>query len=80
MGNKDKKFNPPAGYIIAVRSNVYAVRAVSLFLNIDAVTLADALERSGFQLIPDPFDLSADSKKVLEAEGAANGSSDTPAN
>lgn len=69
MGDKSKKFNPPAGYIIAVRANAYAVRSVALFLNLDPATLADALERSGFQLIPDPFDLSADSKKVIEAEG-----------
>lgn len=72
MGDKSKKFNPPAGYIIAVRSNAYAIRAVSLFLNLNPVLVADAMERAGFQLIPDPFDLSADSKKVLEAEGATN--------
>lgn len=75
--SKNKKFNPPAGYIIAVRSNAYAVRAVALFLNIEPVTLADALERSGFQLVPDPFDLSADAKKVIEAEGENN---ETPKN
>ena len=72
MGDKSKKFNPPAGYIIAVRSNAYAIRSVALFLNLDPATLADAMERSGFQLIPDPFDLSADAKKVIDAEGEAN--------
>lgn len=69
MGDKGKKFNPPAGYIVAVRSNVYAIRAVSLFLNLDPKLLADAMESAGFQLLPDPFDLSADAKKVIEAEG-----------
>jgi hypothetical protein len=43
-----------------------------LFLNLDPSTLADAMERAGFQLIPDPFDLSADAKKVIEAEGEQN--------
>lgn len=72
MSDKSKKFNPPAGYIVAVRSNVFAIRAVSLFLNLDPKLLADAMERAGFQLLPDPFDLSADSKKVIEAEGESN--------
>lgn len=72
MSDKSKKFNPPAGHIVAVRFNAYAIRAVSLFLNLDPATLADAMERAGFQLIPDPFDLSADAKKVIEAEGSGN--------
>lgn len=81
MGNKDKKFNPPTGYIVAVHSHIFAIKAVSQYLVEDPSGLAYALEKSGFQLVPDPFDLAADAGKViLEEERLKNGSSDTSTN
>lgn len=65
MSDKSKKFNPPAGYIVAVHQNALGIRAVAKELDIFPEVLATALERNGFQLVADPFDLSADAGKVI---------------
>jgi hypothetical protein len=33
-----------------------------------AETLAEAMDKAGFQLVPDPFNLTSDAKKVIEME------------
>lgn len=68
MSNKQNKFTPSAGYIVAVHNNVLGIRAVAQFLDIFPETLAEALEKAGFQLLPDPFDLSADAVKVIRLQ------------
>lgn len=68
MSDKSKKFNPPAGYVVAVHQNVLGIRAVAQTLDIFPEVLADAMEKAGFQLISDPFDLSADAGKVIRLQ------------
>ena len=65
MSDKSKKFQPSAGYIVAVHQNALGIRAVAQELDIFPEVLAGALERAGFQMIADPFDLSADAGKVI---------------
>lgn len=65
MSNKDNKFKPTSGFIVAVHQNILGIRAVAEKLDIYPENLATALETAGFQLIPDPFDLSADAGKVI---------------
>ena len=65
MSDKQKKFQPSAGYIVAVHQNILGIRAVASALDIFPETLASAMEKTGFQFIPDPFDLSADAGKVI---------------
>ena len=65
MSDKSKKFQPSSGYIVAVHQNALGIRAVAKELDIFPEVLAGALERAGFQMIADPFDLSADAGKVI---------------
>jgi hypothetical protein len=68
MSDKQKKFYPNPGYIVAVHQNTLAIRAVAEQLDIYPEELADCLEAAGFQMIPDPFDLSADANKLLRLQ------------
>jgi hypothetical protein len=95
MSDKSKKFEPSAGFVVSVHMNKLGIRAVAAELDgIFAEVLAEAMDRAGFQLVPDPFSLTSDAKKVIELEErqknagltlvkeAANDdpSGDTPAN
>lgn len=66
--SKNKKFVAPQGWITAVHVNMIGIKAISKALDIDTIKLAQALEETGFQLVPDPMDISADSHKVLIVE------------
>jgi hypothetical protein len=69
MSDKTKKFEPSAGFVVSVHMNKLGIRAVAAELNgIFAETLAEAMDRAGFQLVPDPFNLTNDAKKVIELE------------
>ena len=68
MSDKQKKFQPSQGFIIAVIQNAQAIRVVSEALDIFPETLGEALERTGFQLVADPFDLTADATKLIIAQ------------
>ena len=68
MSDKQKKFQPSAGYMVAVHQNILGIRAVAKELDIFPRALASALERAGFQMMADPFDLSADAGKVIELQ------------
>lgn len=68
MSDKQKKFQPSAGYIVAVHQNALGIRAVAQALDMFPEVLADALEQAGFQLIADPFDLSADASKLIKLQ------------
>lgn len=64
--SKQKRFEPSMGYIVAINVHEVAVRRLSRELDIEPVALGQALERSGYKLEPDPFDISADTWKVVQ--------------
>jgi hypothetical protein len=95
MSDKTKKFEPSAGFVVSVHMNKLGIRAVAAELDgIFAEVLAEAMDKAGFQLVPDPFNLTNDAKKVIELEerqknagltlvkevGDDDASGDTPAN
>jgi hypothetical protein len=65
MSNKDNKFQPDAGFVVAVHQNVLGVRAVASALDVFPEALAEAMSKMGFQFIPDPFNLSSDAGKLI---------------
>ena len=69
MSDKQKKFQPTMGFIVSVHQNVLGIRSVSKALgDIFPERLGEALEMAGYQLIPDPFDLSADATKLIKLQ------------
>ena len=69
MSDKSKKFEPSAGFVVSVHMNKLGIRAVAAELDgIFAEALAEAMDKAGFQLVPDPFNLTNDAKKVIELE------------
>ena len=68
MSDKQNKFKPSAGFVIAVIQNAQAIRLLAEALESYPETVGEALEKIGFQLIADPFDLSADATKLLIAQ------------
>lgn len=68
MRDKQKKFTPSAGFVIAVIQNAQAIRLLSEALDSYPETIGEALEKIGFQLVADPFDLSSDATKLLIAQ------------
>lgn len=73
MSDKQKKFVPSAGYIVSVHQVALGVRAVAKELDIFPEVLAEACERAGFQLLADPFDLSADAAKLIKLQSRQEG-------
>jgi hypothetical protein len=72
VSDKSKKFEPSAGFVVSVHMNKLGIRAVAAELNgVFAEVLAEAMDRAGFQLVPDPFNLTNDAKKVIEMEERA---------
>jgi hypothetical protein len=63
--SKNKPFQPPVGFIVAVHQNIFAARMLGDELGIPALQIAKALERAGFYLVADIMDLSADTAKVI---------------
>lgn len=63
--SKQKRFEPPAGFIVAVHQNIFACEAVGKYLDLPSVIIAQALEEAGFMLVADPMDISADTAKVI---------------
>lgn len=68
MSDKQKKFEPSMGWLVAINYQQVAVDRVAGELGIDAVELGQALDRAGYLLEPDPFGYSSDTYKVLEIE------------
>jgi len=69
VSDKAKKFQPSAGFVVSVHMNKLGIRAVAAELDgIFAEVLAEAMDKAGFQLVPDPFNLTSDAKKVIEME------------
>lgn len=63
--SKQKRFEPPAGFIVAVHQNMFGCKAVAQALDLQPVKVAQALEQAGFMLVADPMDISADTAKVI---------------
>lgn len=73
MSNQ-KKFKAPQGWVTAVHVNAIGITETAKRLNILPSKLAQAMEDTGFQMLPDPMDISADTAKVmLIEEKKANG-------
>ena len=70
MSNKDNKFQPDAGFVVAVHQNILGIRAVASALDVFPEALAEAMATMGFQFIPDPFNLSSDAGKVIKLQNA----------
>lgn len=68
MSDKQKKFQPNVGFVVAVHQNVIGIRSVAKALDIYPEKLGEALEMAGYQLVVDPFDLSADATKVIRLQ------------
>jgi hypothetical protein len=68
MSDKQKKFVPSAGYIVSVHQNALGIRAVAQELDVFPEALAQAMERAGFQMHADPFDLSSDAGKLIQLQ------------
>jgi hypothetical protein len=67
MSNQ-KKFKAPQGWVTAVHVNAIGITETAKRLNISPSALAQAMEETGFQMLPDPMDISADTAKVLLIE------------
>lgn len=68
MSDKSKKFQPSAGFVVAVHMNKLGIRATAQELDIHPEILAEALDKAGFQVVPDPFNLTNDAGKVIAME------------
>ena len=66
--SKQKKFKAPQGWVTAVHINAIGISEVAKRLEIEPSALAIAMEESGFQMLPDPMDISADTAKVMIIE------------
>jgi hypothetical protein len=60
-----KKFEPSMGYMVTIDQQCHAVVRLAGLIEIDPVVLGQSLEKSGYRLEADPFDLSADTWKVV---------------
>lgn len=68
MSDKQKKFEPSIGWIVAVNHQQVSIVRLAEALNIDPVEAGKALDKAGYMLTPDPFGYAGDSYKVLEIE------------
>jgi hypothetical protein len=68
VSDKQKKFEPSMGWLVAINYQQVAMDRVAKELGIDSVQLGQALERAGYLLEPDPFGYSSDTWKVLQIE------------
>lgn len=68
--SKNKKFQAPQGFIVAVHQNIFGCVELAKELKSNPILIAEALERAGFMLSPDPMDISADTAKVLKIEAS----------
>jgi hypothetical protein len=63
--SKENKFNPPVGYIVTIHEHIGRIHALASKLGQDPYEIAQVLESVGLSLVTDPFDMSADSGKVI---------------
>lgn len=65
MSKKENKFEPSNGLKVAVHFNIIGIRSTAKELDVFPEVLAEALDRAGFMLVPDPFNMSSDAGKVI---------------
>jgi len=63
--SKNKPFQPPAGFIIGVHQNIFAIRGLAEELGLTPHIVAKALETAGYALVADIMDLTGDAAKVI---------------
>ena len=68
MSKKENKFKPSAGFVVAVHMNSLGIRAVADELEMFPEALGEAMDRAGFQLIADPFNLTADATGLIKLQ------------
>jgi len=68
MSKKENKFKPSAGFVVAVHMNSLGIRAVAKELDIFPEELGEAMDRAGFQLIADPFNLTTDATGLIKLQ------------
>ena len=68
MSDKQKKFEPSMGWLVAVNYQQVAFDRVATELGISSIELGQALDRAGYILEPDPFGYASDTWKVAEIE------------
>lgn len=68
MSDKQKKFQPSMGWIVAINYLQVALDRVSKELEMDPIKLGQALDRAGYQLEPDPFNFMSDTWKLFDVE------------
>jgi len=66
--SKNKKFQPPAGFVVGVHLNMLGIRALAEKLSLSPYKVAKACEEAGVALVADIMDLSGDSARVLLLE------------
>lgn len=68
MSKKENKFKPSAGFVVAVHMNSLGIRAVAEELEMFPEVLGEALDRAGFQLVADPFNLTSDATGLIKLQ------------
>ena len=69
MSDKQKRFEPSMGWLVAINQQQVALDRVAKELNMDSVVVGQALDKAGYSLEADPFGYMSDTWKVLEIEG-----------
>jgi hypothetical protein len=68
MSDKQKKFEPSMGWLVAINYQQVALDRVSKELKLDSVIVGKALESAGYMFEHDPFGYMTDTWKVAEIE------------
>ena len=68
MSKKENKFQPSAGFVVAVHINSLGIRAVAKELDIFPEVLGEAMDRAGFQFAADPFNLTSDATGLIKLQ------------
>lgn len=68
MSDKQKKFEPSIGWLVAVQYQQVGLDRLAKELGQDSVSVGQALDRAGYLLEPDPFGYMNDTWKVMEIE------------
>ena len=68
MSKKENKFQPSAGFVVAVHMNSLGIRAVAKELDIFPEVLGEAMDRAGFQFVADPFNLTSDATGLIKLQ------------
>ena len=68
MSKKENKFQPSAGFVVAVHMNSLGIRAVAKELDMFPEVLGEAMDRAGFQFAADPFNLTSDATGLIKLQ------------